>query len=208
MAVTAGRAQAALITIGTADYKGGSYNLIYDNAGPLGSIVWLDYTHGPDTWNNQVSWASGLNAAGTIDYHLNLGVSINWGTSSWRLPSTVDDLASFGFDHTTSEMGHLYYTELGKSAGGGLGDPAPFTSLLQGWYWSGTELAIDQSQAWRFQTDLGYQYWDLKDYTYFALAVRPGQLEAVPEPYEWAAISFGVLGLVFAAKRRLAKATH
>ena len=48
MAVTTGRAQALLTTIGTADYLGNTYNLIYDNSSPFGSIVWLDYTHGAD----------------------------------------------------------------------------------------------------------------------------------------------------------------
>ena len=33
-------------------------------------------------------------------------------------------------------------------------------------------------------------------------------LSAVPEPSEWAAISFAVIGLAYAAKRRLAKAAH
>jgi len=33
-------------------------------------------------------------------------------------------------------------------------------------------------------------------------------LSAVPEPSEWAAISFGVLGLIYMAKRRLGRATH
>ena len=33
-------------------------------------------------------------------------------------------------------------------------------------------------------------------------------LSAVPEPSEWTAISFAVIGLAYAAKRRLTKAAH
>jgi hypothetical protein len=207
MAVTTERAQATLTTIGTADYLGNSYNLIYDNTSPFGSIVWLDYTHGADAWGNQVSWVSGLNGAGTINYHLNPGVSMNWSGSSWRLPSTVDEPASFGYNVTTSEMGHLYYTELGKPAGGLLGDPAPFTKLVTAWYWSGTEYASNPVFVWSFNTYVGDQNAFDKVYPPYnisALAVRPGQFESaeVPEPSTFLLLGAGLGGLAFWRKRK------
>ena len=80
--------------------------LIYDNDF---NITWYDYTNSLTTWQNQMNWASDLTVtfAGTI-------------YDDWRLPSTVDIPYSWGYDGTTtagynvlsSEMGHLFYTEL------------------------------------------------------------------------------------------------
>ena len=213
MAITTGRAQALLTTIGTAEYLGNSYNLIYDNDSPFGSTVWLDYTHGHGTWSNQVSWASGLNGAGTINYHFNSGVSMNWGGSSWRLPSTVDSLTSVGYNppSASSEMAHLYYTELGNigypNLGYGLSKTGDFKNLLPDWYWSGTEYAVNPNGAWLFGTFVGYQFADGKGYTGSALAVRPGQLEsaAVPEPSTLLLLGGGMAGLVGLRLRRRAR---
>lgn len=195
-------AQASLTTIGTADIAGvgTGYNLIYDNASPFGSIVWLDYTRGLDSWHNQVSWASGLNALSAVTYHLNSGLSMNWGGSSWRLPSTVDAPGSFAYPPPvgSSEMAHLYYAEgvTGTS-------PAPFANLQPSTYWSGTEYALPSS-AWEFGTVDGRQYMFGKNNGLYALAVRPGQLEtsAVPEPSTYLLLGIA-LGVVGYARRRM-----
>jgi hypothetical protein len=115
------QAQALLIDIGTADYNGGTYKLIYDADSPYGSIVWLDYTQGFNSWGNLMLWAGSLNSMGTVNANLNPGVNIIW-EGDWRLPKTVDGSWSWGYDGTTvagyniitSEFGHLYYTELGN----------------------------------------------------------------------------------------------
>jgi len=41
-------ANAAPTTIGTANYLGSDYNLIYEDDSIYGGLVWLDYTRGED----------------------------------------------------------------------------------------------------------------------------------------------------------------
>lgn len=87
--------------------------LIYD---PDLDITWYDYSNARTTWVDQVAWASGLSVTFGGDTY-----------NDWRLPATVDgtlvdisDPSFFngtgpnGYNITTSEMGYLYYTQLGN----------------------------------------------------------------------------------------------
>jgi len=116
-----GAAHADLTVIGTASYQGSTFNLIYDNNGPNGPITWLDYSSPGNTWQNHVNWASGLGSNLTVALSPCYMSTIDW-TTDWRLPTTVDGPYVFGYNGTTtagynittSEMGHLYYTALGN----------------------------------------------------------------------------------------------
>src|SRR4030065_1429283 len=102
------QADATLILLGTGTSVHGTYNLIYDKEL---DITWYDFTMANDTWQNQVNEGDAL--------------SVTFGGNTydeWRLPSTVDGPFVHGYDGTTtggynittSEMGHLFYTELGN----------------------------------------------------------------------------------------------
>jgi len=202
MAVVTGSAGASVLTnIGTAQISGGggtNYNLIYDSDQ---SLFWLDYTQGYDTWQNQVNWANNL----ILTNVLTPGYIINFSEAVWRLPTTISAVS--GYNQNGSEMGHLYYTGLGLTQGTQVnaGNQGPFTNILQDWYWSGTEYAINPDKAWAFDTYDGLQYALNKvNHNYYALAVRPGQLStsAVPEPSTYVLLSIG-LGVVGYARRRM-----
>jgi len=158
--------------------------LIYDS--DL-NITWYDFMKSPDNWQNQVNWAAGL--------------AVNFGVNTyddWRLPVTFDQACS-GYNCTNSEMGHLYYTELGNIAiigGGPLANTGPFQKLQGVSYWSGTDYSpeLPLLNAWQFNFFGGFQAGGAKMFDLSVLAVRPGDVSStlVPVP---PAVLLGLLGL-------------
>lgn len=157
-----------------------------------------------------MAWASGLTVTfnGTI-------------YDDWRLPSTVDGLAVYGYDGTTtvgynitsSEMGHLFYTELGNNGwldtsgkiqnSMGLLNTGDFVHLTSSFYWSGTTYSAGTYDAWGFDTPVGAHGVGGKFYNFSALAVRPGDVAAVPEPGTVLLFGLGLVGL--AARTMMSK---
>ena len=199
-------ADASLIDLG-----GG---LIYDD--DL-NITWLQdanyaMTSGYDadgkmTWQDAVTWADNL---------------VYGGYSDWRLPAVVPQNNTWGYDGTTgvgynittgSEMGHLFYTELGNKGyyatdgitnqpDWGLVNTAPFTNLQPYFYWSGTESDSFFHNAWDFRFSHGLQYRNVESNLFYALAVRGDVAAAsVPEPGTMMLMGSGIVGLVAARKR-------
>jgi hypothetical protein len=165
-------AVAGFSTFAHAALQNNGGGLIYDT--DL-NITWYDYTKSQAHWPDQMAWAAGLTVGGV---------------TGWRLPRTVDGPLVFGYDGTTTtgynittgEMGHLFYTELvnkgyydtsgnGPQAGWGQVNKGPFTHLMSfpGWpteqsanYWSGTVNSYDTNEAWAFGFDLGLQFTNSK----------------------------------------------
>ena len=189
--VQAGSALAALelrdingnATAITADAK-----FAYDTV--LDATWYLTANNSGLNWDAARSWAAGL-TVGTF--------------SGWSLPST--DVPCFSFNCTNSQMGALYYTALGNAAGGPLSNTSPFKNLQSYHYWSGTEYAPDPGYAWNFGTYSGGQYVsggqyaNFKYYYLYALAVRPGDVAAVPEPRLVALLLSGLAGVMVMRRR-------
>ena len=176
-------AEAALIDRGS--------GFIYDD---VQDITWAQDANinGADIWANQVAWAAGYSQTHTV-----------YGTfDDWRLPTTLQPDASCsdqsggvssGLDCTGSEMGHLFNVDGISSSSMGL-----FTNVQSDGYWSGTEYAPLTSFAWYFDFHYGNQGSIFKSNSYYALAVRDGDVAAVPVP---AAVwlfgsALGLLGLM------------
>ena len=176
----------------------GSFEAYYDT--DL-DITWLAdaNVNGQMIWDDANTWAANLSFTDGISVYDN-----------WRLPTALNQDGTgpcdAGYNCTGSEMGHLFYSELGGTALQSIltsADPdlAKFTNLQAYYYWSATEFAPSTGYAWNFRMNVGSQYASYKSSGFYALAVSPGDVGAVPEAESWAMLLAG-LGLVGAATRR------
>lgn len=203
-------AQAALTKIGTAQIAGAGpeYNLIWQDDNNGNSLVWLDYTNDGLNWSAQNAWAAGLNLTYVLDAPYS---SVNWTDSSWRLPTTswTSGTSATGYDETESEMGHLYYVELGNQGGssGSLENTEDFVNLTgseNDTYWSMT--IASETAAYAFRMRGGYQSTHNKNNDNYGLAVRTGEISVVPVPGTLLLLGSGLLGIAGVSHRR--KCTH
>ncbi len=156
-----------------------------------------------------ITWLANANANGLMDWATAntwaAGLTVG-GVSGWRLPTSD---ACNGFNCTGSEMGHLFYNELGGTASSSIlsstdPDLALFTNVQSTIYWSGTVYAPDTTYAWLFNFGNGNQSASYKSTSRYALAVRPGDVAAVPVPAAFWLFGSGLLGLIGVARRKAA----
>ena len=176
----------------------GSFEAYYDT--DL-NITWLANAdaNGLMSWGAANTWAANLSFTDGVNVYNN-----------WRLPTALNQDGTGpcgGLNCTGSEMGHLFYSELGGTAGQSIltssdSDLAKFTNLQTNYYWSATEYAPDTGLAWTFRFGLGDQGGATKYILFDALAVSPGDVGAVPEAQTYALMLAG-LGLIgWRARRR------
>lgn len=154
-------------------------------------ITWLRdaAAFGPGDWDDAMDWAAGFSFAGYND---------------WRLP--MSDACS-GYGCTGSEMGHLWYVELGNPAGGPMANVGNFLNFQTdddfGDYWSVRESGPGQNEPSVFHAHSGYQYPNSdKGYWLYALAVRDGDVAVVPELATCALMLAGLCTLAVARRRQ------
>ncbi len=164
------------------------------------NITWLAdaNANGAMTWADANTWAAGLNVGGY---------------TGWRLPNAdISCGAGVGaYNCINSELGHLYYTELGATQDNSINNStspymALFTNVQNVAYWSGNGYAPNPLQAWVFYTQSGFQYQGNKLNEWNAWAVRSGDVGgggSVPEPGILGLMSIGALAWAGIRSRRL-----
>ena len=172
-------------------------------------------------WNEAMTWAANLSYYDSVR---------NVTYTDWRLPTVIDtgspgcDLGLSGTDcgynvNTASgEMAHLFYDELGNLAkfvstgpfgvpqeGWGLVNKGPFTNFQSNNpYWYGTEHEPNTALgAWQFYFHEGSQDSADKYISFSALAVRPGDVAAVPVPAAVWLFGSGLMGLIGVTRRKI-----
>lgn len=204
LALTFSNAQAELFD------KGGG--LIYDD---VLKITWLSDANYAQTSGHDADGRMNWTAANAWADNLSFYDSVrNVTYSDWRLPTALnqDGNGSCMGYNCNSEMGHMFYNNMGVGAGGSILDGANnpnfalFTNLQSNVYWSGTAYAPNPANAWGFSTDTGYQGSGYQGNVFYAWAVRDGNVAApIPEPETYAMLlaGLGLLGVV--ARRRKQK---
>lgn len=176
-------------------------NLAATNTFGVSDIVSGGYMN----WNAAQNWIGAMNATNYLGYN------------DWRLPTTPQtdpscqyDSYSGYFSCTGSEMGHLFYNELGGVASSSVAtihnaNYSLFSNVKSFVYWSGTEYALDTAGAWVFNFDDGSLSAGRKDiFNFNTWAVRTGDVATVPvQSAAWLLCS-GLAGLASIARKRKA----
>lgn len=220
----AGAAQAALVSRGGGMVYGTTQNLTWlADMNHAATSGWAA-AHATDPFPHLETTVLAGGAMGWLAANQWANSLVYGGFDDWRLPglNTADtscshnrDLGSglgvmhCGFGCSGGELSHLFVVDLGADANGSImdtqGDTAEqvanlalFSNIQNKRYWSASLWAPDAAYAWYFDASDTFQSNQRRGAPYFALAVRTGDVGAVPEPQ-----TFGLAVLALCAAIRV-----
>lgn len=179
------------------------------------TTVWDD---GRMTWGQADTWAGQLDFSGFTDWRLPTGVAIINDPSCESiqfLGGGSHNGEFFNYNCTASEMGHLFFNELGAvvdiNANTAIFNETIFDNLLHDNYWSGTaadpacHLTSTNDCAWDFDFRNGITEDYPVNLNFYALAVHDGDignLAVIPVPSAAWLFGSGLIGLVGISRRK------
>jgi hypothetical protein len=152
-----------LVTIANAELQNNGNDLIYDTDR---NITWYNPNVSAMSWDQAMAWVEGLTVGGA---------------TGWRLPTAYNQDGSYPlyeYNVIGSELGHLYYVELGNAAYGPLMNTGPLINLQSGSYWSSSTTEPYAGNAFVFDFNTGRQAHADKTRLFNVLAVHPGSVGA------------------------------
>ncbi|MEI7970723.1 MAG: hypothetical protein WCJ69_17225, partial [Betaproteobacteria bacterium] len=191
------------------------------------NLTWLaDWNNaGPMNWYSAKDWAGAIrdfNGGWVLPAALDTGAP--GFAEGWAYSGSDAGWNVYGSENArrATPLAHMFYDTLGNlsladamgnlQGGGGLKNTGPFRNMQFDRYWSGTLLdplygSMDifgqgQQAVW-FDYLGGYQSsnWGVRERLY-AVAVRPGDVAAVPEGTSAGMVLLGLVALIVAVRRR------
>ena len=144
-------------------------------------------------WSAANTWADSLEYGGFDDWRM---PGLNASDTSCPIERDLGPgigVVHYGQGCSGGELSHLFVVDLGTRPGESVlnvtGDTAEqvanlalFSNVQRARFWSATEWAPDTTLAWYLDAGDAFQGNQGKNAPFFALAVRTGDLVAVPEP--------------------------
>jgi hypothetical protein len=219
--LTTNSAQALLIDRGN--------GLLYDNVLKVTWLQDANYAQtsgysatGQMNWASANTWADNLIFDGLTGWRLATNTPING--NSFNSNVTYDGTTDYSYNITSpkSELSYMYYVNLGlkgvssmtgayqsdfgifgNGTYGGQANIGPVINMQSHIYWSGAEFSPGSGYGWAFNSQAGVQ--GAMPYNlyseFYAWAVRPGDVIAVPEPATFWLFSIGLMSLLSLRRR-------
>jgi hypothetical protein len=221
-AAVTGTAQASLVDRGSGMLYDNVLNVTWLQDANYAKTSGYSATGAMD-WTTATTWAANLVFGGFSDWRLATNTPVAGGTAYNTAYSTTGSTdTSYNITSSKSELAYMYNVNLGlkdivntsgvvqanygifgngtlngvNNISYGQANVGLVNNLQSYAYWSGSEYSPVSGSAWFFYPGDGFQSFNPKNSQYYAWAVRPGDVSAVPLPAAFWLFGSGLIGLL------------